>query len=194
MTTPNRISTSSPTGVAGRRVTRFPGTVDCPGSRGRTTGPTHATWTAPARSPATAYPRGVFGNLGAAHLIVLLFAALFILGPERLPGAVASVARAVRQVQQYATGAKAQLKDELGPDFDALRKPLADLQQLRGTSAKSLITQHLFDGDATPFTMGNPAPVPGNPVSMAKSKTFDPVSPSPRLGPGEHPPYDPDAT
>ncbi len=140
----------------------------------------------------------MFGNLGAAHILVLLFAALFILGPERLPGAAASVAKALRQVQQYATSARAQLKDELGPEFDDLRKPLADLQQLRGMTAKSLITQHLFDGDANAFTFSNPAPatapVSGAPVSMAKGTTFDPVSPQPLLGLGERPPYDPEAT
>lgn len=137
---------------------------------------------------------GVLGNLGAAHLIVLLFAALFILGPERLPGAIASVAKAVRQVQQYATGAKAQLRDELGPDFDVLRKPLADLQQLRGMDARSLVTEHLFDGDTSPFTMAGPAAAPGVPVSMTKAKTIDPALPPSTPGLGERPPYDPDAT
>jgi len=132
----------------------------------------------------------------AGHILVLLFAALFILGPERLPGAAASVAKALRQVQQYATSARAQLTDELGPEFDELRKPLADLQQLRGMTAKSLITQHLFDGDASAFTFSgpDPAPVSGVPVSMAKGATFDPVSLQPPLALGERPPYDPEAT
>jgi len=87
-----------------------------------------------------------------------------------------------------------------------LRKPLADLQQLRGMTPKGLITQHLFDGDASAFTFSGPAPAPvssapvssapvsGVPVSMAKGTTFDPVSQQPLLGLGERPPYDPEAT
>jgi len=128
-----------------------------------------------------AYPAGVLGNLGAAHILVLIFAALFILGPERLPGAAAAVAKALRQVQQSATNARAQLTDELGPEFDDLRKPLADLQQLRGMTAKSLITQHLFDGDANAFTFSDPAPAPvsGAPVSMAKGTSSTPSPRSP---------------
>jgi len=114
---------------------------------------------------------------------VPLFAALFILGPERLPAAATSVAKALRQVQQSATSARAQLTDELGPELDDLRKPLAGLHKRRGMTATSLITQHLCDGDANAFTFSDPAPAPvsGAPVSMAKGATFDPVSPEPPL-------------
>ena len=35
-----------------------------------------------------AYPGGVFGSVGWGEMVVLLVAALVILGPERLPGAV----------------------------------------------------------------------------------------------------------
>lgn len=74
----------------------------------------------------------MFGNIGWGEFMVLLVAALVILGPERLPGAVSWVTRSLRQVREYASGASQQLKDELGPEFDDLRKPLADLNQLRG--------------------------------------------------------------
>jgi sec-independent protein translocase protein TatB len=47
----------------------------------------------------------MFG-LSVEHLLILLVAALFILGPE-------------------------QLRAELGPEFHQLRKPLQDLQALR---------------------------------------------------------------
>ncbi len=57
---------------------------------------------------------------------------LVILGPERLPGAVSWSMQSLRKVRDYATGATNQLKDELGPEFEDLRKPLADLNELRG--------------------------------------------------------------
>jgi len=112
---------------------------------------------------------------------VPLFAALFLLGPERLPAAATSVAKALRQVQQSATSARAQLTDELGPELDYLRKPLAGLHKRRGMTATSLITQHLCDGDASAFTFSDPAPAPvsGAPVSMAKGTSSTPSPRSP---------------
>ena len=52
--------------------------------------------------------------------------------PGRLPGAVSWTLRAVRQVRDYATGATSQLRTSSAPDFEDLRKPLAQLNELRG--------------------------------------------------------------
>ena len=68
----------------------------------------------------------MFGSVGWGEMAILLIAGLFILGPERLPGAAAWAANALKQVREYATGAKEQLRDELGPELDDLRKPLSD--------------------------------------------------------------------
>ncbi len=132
----------------------------------------------------------MFGNIGWGEMMVLLVAALVILGPERLPGAVMWVTKTLRQVRNYASGATAQLKDELGPEFDDLRKPLSDLNQLRGMTPRAVITKHLLDGDDSLFTStfdtkpnGSPTPNAGLPPSMSKP-----------LKSGERPPIDPDAT
>src|SRR5437588_3192273 len=79
------------------------------------------------------------------EFFVLVVAGLFILGPERLPGAAAWLGRTVRQVRDYATGAREQLKSELGPEFDELRKPLEDLRSLRNFDPRRAVTQHLLD-------------------------------------------------
>lgn len=84
-------------------------------------------------------------------MLVLLVAALVILGPERLPGAVRWTVRSLRQVRDYATGATAQLRQELGPEFDDFRKPLADLQELRGMTPRAAVTKHLLNGDDSLF-------------------------------------------
>ncbi|MFB7718352.1 MULTISPECIES: Sec-independent protein translocase protein TatB [unclassified Nocardia] len=88
----------------------------------------------------------MFG-IGWGEMIILLAAALLILGPERLPGAVVWTLRSVRQVRDYAVGAAEQLKQELGPEVEELRKPLAELNRLRGSTPQTLITKHLLDGD-----------------------------------------------
>ncbi|MDI9915692.1 Sec-independent protein translocase protein TatB [Rhodococcus sp. IEGM 1379] len=146
----------------------------------------------------------MFGNIGWGEFMILLVAALVILGPERLPGAVSWVTKSLRQVREYASGASNQLKEELGTDFEDLRKPLADLNKLRGMTPRAVITQHLLDGDDSIFTgnfdkkphsgaqermsQGADKPQSGTqqpPMSLSKDKP---------LTAGERPPVDLDAT
>jgi sec-independent protein translocase protein TatB len=89
----------------------------------------------------------VFSNISWGEMVILLVAALVILGPERLPGAVRWTTRSLRQVRDYASGATQQLQQELGPEFEDLRKPLADLNQLRQMSPRQMVTKHLLNGD-----------------------------------------------
>ena len=44
--------------------------------------------------------------------------AIFLVGPDRLPGYAAQLARLVRSLRDMANGAKDRMRDELGPDFD----------------------------------------------------------------------------
>ncbi|GAA1455664.1 Sec-independent protein translocase protein TatB [Williamsia maris] len=94
----------------------------------------------------------MFSSVGWGELLILLIAGLVILGPERLPGAVTWSMKSLRQVREYATGATSQLKDDLGPEFEDFRAPLAELNQLRGMTPRSIITKHLLDGDESFFT------------------------------------------
>src|SRR5919106_2243895 len=95
-------------------------------------------------------------NIGWGEFLILVVAGLLILGPERLPSAAAWLGRTVRQVREYANGAREQLRSELGPEFDELRAPLEDLRGLRGFNPRgftprSALTRHLFedlDGDS----------------------------------------------
>ncbi|WP_238423033.1 Sec-independent protein translocase protein TatB [Gordonia sp. 'Campus'] len=99
----------------------------------------------------------MFSSVGWGEIAILVVAALVILGPERLPGAVSWTMQSVRKVRDYATGATNQLKDELGPEFDDLRKPLADLNELRGMTPRSIVTKHLLDGDDSLFRLNESA-------------------------------------
>jgi sec-independent protein translocase protein TatB len=145
----------------------------------------------------------VFESVGWAEVLVLVVAGLFILGPERLPSAAAWLGRSVRQVKEYATGAREQLRSELGPEFDELRKPLEDLRGVRNFNARSAITNHLFDGE-NPLDgiSGNGSGRSNSPQSQQaqqaqqaqQSPQQRPRSVSSPLEPGERPPYDPDAT
>ena len=123
----------------------------------------------------------MFDSIGWVEILIIVVAGLFILGPERLPEAAGWVGRTIRQVRDYATGAREQLKQEMGPEFEQLRKPLEDLRELRNFDPKKAVTKHLFD-DPEPVEKPNGYPVAA-PAPVERP-----------LNPGERAPYDPDAT
>ncbi|MGW6444812.1 Sec-independent protein translocase protein TatB [Lentzea sp. NPDC055074] len=125
----------------------------------------------------------MFDSIGWVEILIIVVAGLFILGPERLPSAAAWLGKTVRQVREYATGAREQLKQEMGPEFESLRKPLEDLRELRNFDPKRAVTKHFFD-DSEPTTKSNGYPTPSTPPAAEQRP----------LAPGERPPYDPDAT
>jgi sec-independent protein translocase protein TatB len=124
----------------------------------------------------------VFDSIGWSEILILIVAGLFILGPERLPGAAAWLGRNVRKVREYATGAREQLRNEMGDDFEQLRKPLQDLQQLRNFDPRRAVTRHLFDevdvpnGDTKPngHTPPPATPAPPPPPATTGEAKFDP--------------------
>ncbi|WP_454195369.1 Sec-independent protein translocase protein TatB [Nocardia sp. Marseille-Q1738] len=138
----------------------------------------------------------MFSNIGWSEMVILLVAALVILGPERLPGAVRWTTRSLRQVRDYASGATSQLRQELGPEFDDLRKPLADLNELRGMTPRAMVTKHLLNGDDSLFKDFNSA-LP-DPKDLYGTNSGMPDYPMPKLDKplerNERPPIDSDAT
>lgn len=113
----------------------------------------------------------MFSSIGWGEIAILVIAGLIILGPERLPGAISWTFKSLRQVRDYATGATSQLKDELGTDFEDLRKPLAELNELRGMTPRSIVTKHLLDGDDSVFRM------------VSDATTFDRTADTPAVKP-----------
>ena len=78
-------------------------------------------------------------NVGPFELMVLAVVGLIVLGPDRLPGLAKDAARLVRTLRELATGARTQLKDELGPEF-------ADLD-LRSLNPRTAIQRVLLGED-----------------------------------------------
>jgi sec-independent protein translocase protein TatB len=114
-------------------------------------------------------------GLGWGEIGVLLLLALFVVGPERLPGLASDAGRTLRSLRRQVKGLSDDLKTELGPEF-------ADVD-LRSLHPRTFVQKHLLeDEDDEP-------------------STYDLLgaSPAARLGgaplqPGEIPPWDPDAT
>jgi sec-independent protein translocase protein TatB len=59
----------------------------------------------------------VFG-LSTEKFVILVIIALFVLGPERLPHYAAQLAKLVKQLRRMVDGAKNQLADEMGEEFN----------------------------------------------------------------------------
>ncbi|MDN5917724.1 MAG: Sec-independent protein translocase protein TatB [Pseudonocardia sp.] len=158
----------------------------------------------------------MFENIGWPEILVLVVAGLFILGPERLPEAAAWVGKTIRQVRDYATGARDHLKKEMGPEFDQLQQPLNDLRSLRNLNPRTAITRTLM-GEDGPTKPNGYAPGPngaaangngsngsasngsgtsgsGTNGSGTNAAATPAAAPQAPLSTGERPPIDPDAT
>lgn len=131
----------------------------------------------------------MFANIGWGEMLVLVVVGLVVLGPERLPGAIRWSADALRQVRDLLTGMTAQLREDIGPEFDELREPLSELQKLRGLTPRAALTKHLLDGDDSLFTgrFDRAEEAVPQPAPQASAN----AAPDPDTGPV---PFDPDAT
>ena len=52
------------------------------------------------------------------EIVLLALIAVFVLGPDRMPEYAAKLAHGIRRLRVMAEGAKGQLKDQLGPEYD----------------------------------------------------------------------------
>jgi sec-independent protein translocase protein TatB len=67
----------------------------------------------------------MFFGLSLPDILTLLGLGVLLVGPDKLPHAVTTAARFLRQVRDFSDNATSELRKELGPEFDGLN--LADL-------------------------------------------------------------------
>ncbi len=75
-------------------------------------------------------------NVGPMEMLVLAIVAVVVVGPERLPKLARDAAQLIRSLREMATGAREQLRDELGPEF-------ADVD-LRNLNPRTALTRAVF--------------------------------------------------
>ncbi|MBW8481352.1 sec-independent translocase [Actinomadura parmotrematis] len=115
-------------------------------------------------------------DVGIGEMAVLVVLALLIFG-DKLPQAAGQAGRALRQLRQMANSAKADLQENLGPEFKDF--DIADL------NPKTFVRKHLLDDDAPVATGYN-----GSLYDGAASYASSPGG----LDYGARPPYDNEAT
>ena len=84
----------------------------------------------------------MFDSIGWGEIAVLALAALFIFGPERLPGLAKEAAAALKYVRSAVTGVREQVEDNLGDELAGLR----DLD-LRRYTPKNFVREQLLRDD-----------------------------------------------
>jgi sec-independent protein translocase protein TatB len=65
----------------------------------------------------------MLGSMSWDRLFMLLVAALVVLGPDRLPGAVSWATRTLGQVRDAVNGAADQAKTQFGPNWPRCANP-----------------------------------------------------------------------
>lgn len=123
----------------------------------------------------------MFLNLHGGELVILVLAALLILGPSRLPKYAAMLGQGVRYLRDLAEGAKGQLKDELGPGFDEI-----DWRQLdpRQYDPRRIVRDALASPAPAREARHDPkpedsAPAPAAPSQGPRVARHDPTLPTP---------------
>jgi sec-independent protein translocase protein TatB len=110
----------------------------------------------------------VFG-VGLPELAVIMFVAVLVFGPDRLPDLARQAAQMLKKGRQFANAARDELREELGPEY-------ADLE-LRDLDPRTIVRKHIIEAM-------NDAEDDAKP----KRKGLRP------LKAGEQPPYDVEAT
>jgi sec-independent protein translocase protein TatB len=124
-------------------------------------------------------------------LLVIGVLAVFLLGPERLPGYASKLAQLVRSLRDMANGAKARMRDEMGPEFDEVEWQKLDPRQY---DPRRIIRDALLDA---PEAATKPVSGAMAPAAAAVSAGLPGGGPRPApepLAAGEVPPWDAEAT
>jgi sec-independent protein translocase protein TatB len=128
----------------------------------------------------------MFFDLSPLEIVVLLGLAIVLFGPDKLPQAAASAARFLRQIRAFGENARADLRNELGPEFDGL-----DLQDL---NPKTFVRKNLLGEGEQLRDLRDELNRDLRTFSSAGDEVPAQRRAETALAAGERPPYDADAT
>lgn len=133
----------------------------------------------------------MFG-INGPEFILLLLIGILVIGPQRLPEYTQKLANVVKEVRRMASGAREQIKDEVGIDIDDVDWKKYDPRQY---DPRRIIKEALLDDDSKPVSAGAPAAVAAaSGVAAAEAASRRPERVFQRLAAGESAPFDTEAT
>lgn len=138
----------------------------------------------------------MFG-INGSEFFILLIIGILVIGPQRLPEYTQKLANLVKEVRRMASGAREQIKEEVGIDIDDVDWKKYDPRQY---DPRRIIKEALLDDDTKPVSSGAPAAVAAVSGAGAVATGGTPRSPVrpervvQSLPPGEPAPFDTEAT
>ena len=110
-------------------------------------------------------------NIGPMEFLVLALVGIVVLGPDRLPGFARDAARLLRTLRDMATGAREQLRDELGPEF-------ADVD-LRNLNPRAAVQRAVFGDDIPDLRKFSPSAMVRNAIFPDEADAAAPAEDEP---------------
>lgn len=95
----------------------------------------------------------MFG-INGPEFFLLLIIGILVIGPQRLPEYTQKLANLVKEVRRMASGAREQIKEEVGIDIDEVDWKKYDPRQY---DPRRIIKEALLDDDSKPVSAGAPA-------------------------------------
>jgi sec-independent protein translocase protein TatB len=108
-------------------------------------------------------------DINGWEFVILIVLAVVILGPERLPEYAAKLGRLVRQARMFAEGAKGQLREQMGPEFDDINWRQYDPRQY---DPRRIVREALMDPSPMEQDVATGA-------AASASRVYDPAQPTP---------------
>ncbi|MEV6509047.1 sec-independent translocase [Streptomyces sp. NBC_01261] len=59
----------------------------------------------------------MFNDIGPLELVTIIVLAVLVFGPDKLPKVIQDVMRTIRKIREFSESAKADIREELGPEF-----------------------------------------------------------------------------
>ncbi len=126
----------------------------------------------------------MFG-INGPEFLVLLIIGLLVIGPSRLPEYTQKLANIVKEVRRMASGAREQIKEEVGIDIDEVDWKKYDPRQY---DPRRIIKEALLEDDTKPVSPGAPAMAATAAAERRPARVIE------HLADGEPAPFDSEAT
>ena len=130
-------------------------------------------------------------GINGPEFLLLLIIGLLVIGPSRLPEYTQKLANIVKEVRRMASGAREQIKEEVGIDIDEVDWKKYDPRQY---DPRRIIKEALLDDDTKPVSTGAPTTVSAAAAAATAVAERRPARVIERLPEGEPAPFDSEAT
>ncbi|MFD4557930.1 sec-independent translocase [Streptomyces sp. NPDC058469] len=146
----------------------------------------------------------MFNDIGPLELVTIIVLAVLVFGPDKLPKVIQDVMRTIRKIREFSESAKADIREELGPefkdfDFEDLNPKTFLRKQLDNDELGLKEIRNGFDlkkemAEVTEAVQNADTPSSSSPSSSSGSGRLDMTKKPEGPEKDDRPPFDADAT